>query len=129
MWKVQSDDSCADVQQQLDIFARKTNNKNYEDILYELMLKYGLKLTWPIKHQIWNDHEFWIDDLQQYLFFLKPQVVDEIVSIITTICNSNSIVTVFIAETYFDQINGDEMKINLCEQIKQLNLNVKLWIV
>ena len=100
---------------------------NPEAILYELMLKYGLKLDWKIKSQTINNHQFWIDEFQQYLFFLRPQPVTEIVDIIKITMQSAG--QVFISESYFEGPNGDEIKINLCETIKQFNLKINLWIV
>ena len=134
VWKVQSDDDLANFQTQLKLFenADANANVNYEAILYELMLKYGLQLDYQITAQTINHHQFWADALYDHLFFLKPQPVDEILAIVKTVIakKTNQIaVDLFIAETYFYGRQADELKINLCEQIKQSGLKVHLWVV
>ena len=132
VWKVQSDDDLANFQTQLKLFENADANVNYEAILYELMLKYGLQLDYQITAQTINHHQFWADALYDHLFFLKPQPVDEILAIVKTIIakKTNQIaVDLFIAETYFYGRQADELKINLCEQIKQSGLKVHLWVV
>ena len=132
VWKVQSDDDLANFQTQLKLFENADANANYEAILYELMLKYGLQLDYQITAQTINHHQFWADALYDHLFFLKPQPVDEILAIVKTIIakKTNQIaVDLFIAEAYFYGKQADELKINLCEQIKQSGLKVHLWVV
>ena len=131
VWKVQSDDSPANFKTQLELFETPPNlnaNVNYEAILYELMLKYGLKLNQKVMSKTLHDHQYWIDDVVDYLFFLKPQCIDGVLDIIKTHTSKDKLTTIFISESYFKSANGDEMKINLCEAIKQLGHNVKLWI-
>ena len=130
VWKVQSDDDLANFQTQLKLFenADANANVNYEAILYELMLKYGLKLNQKVMSKTLHDHQYWIDDVVDYLFFLKPQCIDGVLDIIKTHTSKDKLTTIFISESYFKSANGDEMKINLCEAIKQLGHNVKLWI-
>ena len=130
VWKVQSDDDLANFQTQLKLFenADANANVNYEAILYELMLKCGLKLNQKVMSKTLHDHQYWIDDVVDYLFFLKPQCIDGVLDIIKTHTSKDKLTTIFISESYFKSANGDEMKINLCEAIKQLGHNVKLWI-
>ena len=129
VWKITTDAEITTFKKQLNLFESHSYKLevNHEAILYELMLKYGLKLDWKIKSQTINNHQFWIDEFQQYLFFLRPQPVTEIVDIIKITMQSAG--QVFISESYFGGPNGDEIKINLCETIKQFNLKINLWIV
>ena len=70
--------------------------------------------------------------MQEYCFFLKPQNSEEIFEIIKQINNQNPDyikLQIFINEAYFDYPDGDQLKINLVEQIKQLDKQIKLWVV
>ena len=132
VWKATTNDSNIDIEQQLNIFEQKQTITDYEALLYELMLKHGLKLDWKMQLKIINEHQFWIDEMQEYCFFLKPQNSEEIFEIIKQINNQNPDyikLQIFINEAYFDYPNGDQLKINLVEQIKQLDKQIKLWMV
>ena len=109
----------------MDLFSQSINEQNdYEAILYELMLKSGMRLDWEIKSRIISDHQFWIDEQIDNLFFLKPQNLEQVLEIIKQVLKektNDSNTKVYINEAYFQGQAGDQNKLNLWEQIKQFN--------
>ena len=125
LWQATTQDDDQAIEKQLNLFSQSTNEKNdYEAILYELMLKSGMRLDWNIKDRIVNEHQFWIDEQIDNLFFLKPQNLEQILEIIRQILKektNDSDTKVYINEAYFKGQAGDQNKLNLWEQIKQFN--------
>ena len=137
LWQATTQDDSEIIEKQLDLFSKSTNEQNdYEAILYELMLKSGMRLDWNIKDRIVNEHQFWIDEQIDNFFFLKPQNLEQILEIIKQILKektNDSDTKVYISEAYFTGQLADQNKLNLCEQIKQFNKQeskqIKLMVV
>ena len=122
IWQVQTDDSDEKIESQLNVFQSLNSNQNYEAMLYELMIKQGMKLDENIQlHQI-DDYQFWADEFFDYLFFLKPTNPNNLFPVIKQIIENKEQegkTRIFINEAYFDDLKGDEIKLNLAEQINQ----------
>ena len=137
LWQATTQDDNQIIEKQLDLFSQSTNEQNdYEAILYELMLKSGMRLDWNIKDRIVNEHQFWIDEQIDNLFFLKPQNLEQVLEIIKQVLKektNDSDTKVYISESYFTGQLADQNKLNLCEQIKQFNKQkskqIKLMVV
>ena len=136
-WQTTTQDDNQIIEKQLDLFSQSVNKQNdYEAILYELMLKSGMRLDWNIKDKIVNDHQFWIDEQTDNLFFLKPQNLEQVLEIIKQVLKektNDSDTKVYVNEAYFTGQLADQNKLNLCEQIKQFNKQkskqIKLMVV
>ena len=136
-WRVTTKDDDQTIEKQLDLFSESINEQNdYEAILYELMLKSGMRLDWNIKDRIVNEHQLWIDEQIDNLFFLKPQNLEQVLEIIKQVLKektNDSDTKVYISEAYFTGQFADQNKLNLCEQIKQFNKQeskqIKLMVV
>ena len=123
IWNVKKTDDVTTIANQLTIFEEPSNSSNdYESMLYELMIKQGMRLDENIQlHQI-DDYQFWADEFFDYLFFLKPTKPDNLFAIIKKIIENKEQegkTRIYINETYFDDLKGDEIKLNLAEQINQ----------
>ena len=122
IWKVSNQDDNDLIEKQLDLFLETPQEQNYEAMLYELMLKVEIRLDENIQiHQI-DDYQFWADEFFDYLFFLKPTKPDNLFAIIKKIIENKEQegkTRIYINETYFDDLKGDEIKLNLAEQINQ----------
>ena len=124
IWQLQSDDSEEIIKEQLNVFESLNSNQDYEAMLYELMLKTktGIRLDENIQlHQI-DHYQFWADEFFDYLFFLEPTKPDNFFAIIKKIIENKEQegkTRIFINEAYFDDLKGDEIKLNLAEQINQ----------
>ena len=122
IWKLKNDDSDETIESQLNVFESLNSNQNYESMLYELMIKQGMRLDENIQlHQI-DNYQFWADEFFDYLFFLKPTNPDNMFAIIKKIIENKEQegkTRIYINETYFDDLKGDEIKLNLAEQINQ----------
>ena len=128
IWNVKTTDDVTTIANQLTIFEEPSNLSNdYESMLYELMIKQGMRLDWYIEKININNHTFWIDETKEYLFFLKPQNWEEIIEIIKGMKFND--LNIFINENYFNHNNCDENKLNCLEQIKQVNKEIKVWVV
>ena len=125
LWQATTQDDSQIIEKQLDLFSQSINEQNdYEAILYELMLKSGMRLDWEIKSRIISDHQFWIDEQIDNLFFLKPQNLEQVLETIKQVLKektNDSNTKVYINEAYFQGQAGDQNKLNLWEQIKQFN--------
>ena len=101
---------------------------NYEVILYELMLKVGMRLDQKIENKSIDKHQFWIDEHKDYCFFLKPQNPDELFSIIQKIILSkktdNSKIVVCINKNYFKTYQEKDDSIKKLKELKQIQLMV-----
>ena len=136
-WKATTKDDSEIIGKQLDLFSKSINEQNdYEAILYELILKSGMRLDWNVKDKIVNKHQFWIDEQIDNLFFLKPQKLEQVLEIIKKVLKektNDSDTKVYISEAYFTGQFADQNKLNLCEQIKQFNKQeskqIKLMVV
>ena len=128
IWNLKTTDEIETIANQLNIFEQELNSSNdYESMLYELMIKQGMRLDWYIEKVNINNHTFWIDETKEYLFFLKPQNWEEIIEIIKGMKFND--LNIFINENYFNHNNSDENKLNCLEQIKQVNKEIKVWVV
>ena len=128
IWNVKTTDDVTTIANQLTIFEEPSNSSSdYESMLYELMIKQGMRLDWYIEKININNHTFWIDETKEYLFFLKPQNWEEIIEIIKGMKFND--LNIFINENYFNHNNCDENKLNCLEQIKQVNKEIKVWVV
>ena len=129
IWQVSSHDDEQAIAKQLDLFSETIQEQNYEAMLYELMLRAGMRLDWKFENKTINQHQFWIDEYKDYYFFLKPQNIEEVFNIIKQVLNektNNSETVVYINENYFET---DQAKINFAEQLKQLGKQIKLVVV
>ena len=129
IWQVSNQDNEQAIAKQLDLFSETPQEQNYEAMLYELMLRAGMRLDWKIENKTINQHQFWIDEYKDYCFFLKPQNIEEVFNIIKQVLNektNNSETVVYINENYFQT---DQAKINFAEQLKQLGKQIKLVVV
>ena len=129
VWQVSNQDNEQAIAKQLDLFSQTPQGQNYEAMLYELMLRAGMRLDWKFENKTINQHQFWIDEYKDYCFFLKPQNPEEVFNIIKQILNektNNSETVVYINENYFQT---DQAKINFAEQLKQLGKQIKLVVV
>ena len=129
IWQVSNQDNEQAIAKQLDLFSETPQEQNYEAMLYELMLRAGMRLDWKFENKTINQHQFWIDEYKDYCFFLKPQNPDEVFNIIKKVLNektNNSETVVYINENYFET---DQAKINFAEQLKQLGKQTKLVVV
>ena len=92
------------------------------------MIKQGMRLDENIQlHQI-DDYQFWADEFFDYLFFLKPTNPNNLFPIIKQIIENKEQegkTRIFINEAYFDDLKGDEIKLNLAEQISQYKKEFK----
>ena len=128
IWNLKTTDEIETIANQLNIFEQELNSSNdYESMLYELMIKQGMRLDWYIEKVNINNHTFWIDETKEYLFFLKPQNWEDIIKIIKGMKFND--LNIFINENYFNHNNSDENKLNCLEQIKQVNKEIKVWVV
>ena len=125
IWQTTTKDDNEIIEKQLDLFSQIANKQNdYEAILYELMLKSGMRLDWKIESKMIDEHQFWIDEQIDNLFFLKTQNLEQVLEIIKQILKektNDSETKVYISEAYFAGQLGDQKKLNLWEQIKQFN--------
>ena len=129
IWQVSNQDNEQAIAKQLDLFSETPQEQNYEAMLYELMLRAGMRLDWKFENKTINQHQFWIDEYKDYCFFLKPQNIEEVFNIIKQVLNektNNSETVVYINENYFET---DQAKINFAEQLKQLGKQTKLVVV
>ena len=129
IWQVSNQDNEQAIAKQLDLFSETPQEQNYEAMLYELMLRAGMRLDWKFENKTINQHQFWIDEYKDYCFFLKPQNIEEVFNIIKQVLNektNNSETVVYINENYFET---DQAKINFSEQLKQLGKQIKLVVV
>ena len=129
IWQVSNKDNEQAIAKQLDLFSETPQGQNYEAMLYELMLRAGMRLDWKFENKTINQHQFWIDEYKDYCFFLKPQNIEEVLNIIKNVLNeksNNSETEVYINENYFET---DQAKINFAEQLKQLGKQIKLVVV
>ena len=129
IWQVSNQDNEQAIAKQLDLFSETPQEQNYEAMLYELMLRAGMRLDWKFENKTINQHQFWIDEYKDYCFFLKPQNIEEVFNIIKQVLNektNNSETEVYINENYFET---DQVKINFAEQLKQLGKQTKLVVV
>ena len=128
IWQLKNDDSDETIESQLNVFESLNSNQNYEAMLYELMIKQGMRLYENIQlHQI-DDYQFWADEFFDYLFFLKPTKPDNLFAVIKQIIENKEQegkTRIFINEAYFDDLKGDEIKLNLAEQISQYKKEFK----
>ena len=132
IWQVQTDDSDKIIESQLNVFESLNSNQNYESMLYELMIREGMRFDENIQlHQI-HDYQFWADEFFNYLFFLEPTNPNNLFQVIKQIIENKEQegkTRIYINEAYFDDLKGDEMKLNLAEQISQYKKEIQLVVV
>ena len=132
IWQVQTDDSDEIIESQLNVFESLNSNQNYESMLYELMIREGMRFDENIQlHQI-DDYQFWADEFFNYLFFLEPINPNNLFQVIKQIIENKEQegkTRIYINEAYFDDLKGDEMKLNLAEQISQYKKEIQLVVV
>ena len=132
IWQLKNDDSDETIESQLNVFESLNSNQNYESMLYELMIKQGMRLDENIQlHQI-DEYQFWANQFFSYLFFLKPTKPDHLFAVIKQIIENKEQegkTRIFINEAYFDDLKGDEIKLNLAEQISQYKKEIQLVVV
>ena len=122
IWKVSNQDDNDLIEKQLDLFLETPQEQNYEAMLYELMLKVEIRLDENIQLYQIDDYQFWADEFFNYLFFLKPAKFNNLFPLIKQIIENKEQegkTRIYINETYFDNLKGDEIKLNLAEQINQ----------
>ena len=128
IWQLKNDDSDETIESQLNVFESLNLDQNYESMLHELMIKQGMRLDENIQlHQI-DDYQFWTDEFFDYLFFLKPTNPNNLFPIVKQIIENKEQegkTRIFINEAYFDDLKGDEIKLNLAEQISQYKKEFK----
>ena len=61
IWQVSNKDNEQAIAKQLDLFSETPQEQNYEAMLYELMLRAGMRLDWKFENKTINQHQFWID--------------------------------------------------------------------
>lgn len=124
-------DSIEEIQKNLfDLGNKIKEGRTTEDLIYEIILRIGgLPLTTKlINKQIDNYNVYWVDDIN-YLFILetnnKNHYDSNLIRIIKNYDNQSKF-NVYLNDVYFD---SDENKLNLIEQIKLINNEIKIIII